>query len=312
MRQLPEIVNKYISDNELNVILNHYNETHRYYHNIDHIIDMIESALFQDENFNNINVDEDLLLAILYHDIIYDPKSKNNEQKSADLFKKYHPDNDEVYNAILETDNHMPTTILSEILSKLDLEILYQDYNTFVEYEDKIFKEYQFVDYKTYKEKRIQILEDFGVESIFIDYVRNKKPKIAVYAGSFNGFHKGHLDILEKSEAIFDKVIIARGINPSKTNELVELPKSIQYRQIETYSGLLTVFIDSLSYDVTLVRGLRNATDLEYEKNQYRYLKDLKPDIKVISILSDVEYEHISSSAIRMLEKYGKGKNYLI
>lgn len=312
MRKLPEIVNKYISNNELNVILNHYNEPHRYYHNIDHIIDMIESALFQDENFNNINVDEDLLLAILYHDIIYDPKSKNNEQKSADLFKKYHPDNDDVYNAILETENHMPTTILSEALSKLDLEILYQDYNTFVEYEDKIFKEYQFVDYKTYKEKRIQILQDFAVESIFIDYVRNKKPKIAVYAGSFNPFHKGHLDILEKAEAIFDKVIIARGINPSKTNELVELPKSIQNRQIETYSGLLTDFIDSLGYGVTLIRGLRNATDLEYEKNQYRYLKDLKPDIKVISILSDVEYEHISSSAIRMLEKYNKGKNYLI
>lgn len=318
MKNIPKIITDTISKRELDIIINHYNEPHRFYHNFDHIIFMVESVIEQEKQLNEKILTTDLLFAILYHDIVYDPKRNDNEEKSAELFKKYKPNYDgsllskNIYNAILETKNHKPTSDLSRKLTMLDLEVLYQDFNIFSEYEDKIFKEYQFVDYKTYVEKRVEILKGFDVDSVFIDYVRNKKPKIAVYCGSFNRFHRGHLDILEKAEAIFDKVIIARGINPDKNNTLYDLPKSIQYRQVENYSGLLTDFIDSLGYEVTLVRGLRNATDLEYEKNQYRYLKDLKPDIKVISILSDVEYEHISSSAIRMLEKYGKGKDYLI
>ena len=64
--------------------------------------------------------------------------------------------------------------------------------------------------------------------------------------------------------------------------------------------------------DVTLIRGLRNSTDLQYELTQYRFLQELKPDIKVVSIFCDKEYEHISSSAIRNLSKYGKGDEYLL
>jgi len=140
--------------------------------------------------------------------------------------------------------------------------------------------------------------------------------RIGLYAGSFNPFHKGHYNILLKSKAIFDKVIIARGINPEKNNEFVGYPPIIaNYETIMEYSGLLTDFIEELEskeHDVTLIRGLRNSTDLQYELTQYRFLQELKPDIKVVSIFCDKEYEHISSSAIRMLQKYGKGDEYLL
>lgn len=140
--------------------------------------------------------------------------------------------------------------------------------------------------------------------------------KIAIYPGSFNPFHKGHYNILMKAEQIFDKVIIARGINPEKPHSQTMLPDSIKAKHVMTYSGLLTDFINELTeYDsVTVIRGLRNAVDLQHEMNQYRFLQDLKPDIKLISIFCDKEYEHISSSAIRMLQGYGddKVKNYLI
>lgn len=61
-----------------------------------------------------------------------------------------------------------------------------------------------------------------------------------------------------------------------------------------------------------LIRGLRNGFDLEYEMNQYQILKDLKPNIKVVSLFADKQFDHVSSSAIRALEKYGKGDNYLV
>jgi pantetheine-phosphate adenylyltransferase len=139
------------------------------------------------------------------------------------------------------------------------------------------------------------------------------KTNIAIYPGSFNPFHKGHYDILLKAESIFDKVIIARGVNADKSNhKKYELPDKIKDREIKEYSGLLTDFMDSLEYEVTVIRGLRNSTDLQYEMTQYRFLQDLKPNIKVISIFCDKEYEHISSSAIRMLELYGKEKQYLL
>ena len=55
-----------------------------------------------------------------------------------------------------------------------------------------------------------------------IDILETWRPKIGLYAGSFNPFHKGHLNIIMKAEEIFDKVIIARGINPTKKNEIFE------------------------------------------------------------------------------------------
>lgn len=289
-------------------LLDAYYEPHRFYHNHTHIWAMLEEA-----EKRNILTD-DLFLAIVFHDIVYDPKKQDNEENSARLFLSFKDGYTHVAQAILNTKTHKPTSELSKQLCDLDLSVLYSDYKTFIDFEHKIFKEYQWVDYKTYVEKRVEILANLGVSPEYINYVKYRQPKIGVYAGSFNPFHKGHLNILEKAEQIFDKVIIARGLNPEKLQtSAYELPSSLQYHQIEHYSGLLTDFIDKLNYpDLTLIRGLRNSTDLQYEQTQYRFLQDLNPDIKIVSIFCDKEYEHISSSAIRTLEKYGKHTDYLL
>lgn len=290
--------------------INRYNEPHRFYHNMDHIINMINQL-------NNSQKTDEILLAILFHDIIYDPLKKDNEEQSAELFMHYanrnnYKNSPHIKQAILETKNHESTFYLSNLLCSLDLSCLYSDFKTFIEYEHKIFKEYQFVDYSIYLQKRVELLKKYTVEPNFVDYVKTIKPNIAVYAGSFNPFHKGHLNILHKAEQIFDKVIIARGINPDKNNKFEDLPDYLKYHQIAKYDGLLTDYLNSLSYEVTLIRGLRNSTDLQYELSQYRYLQDLNPKIKVVSLFCDREYEHISSSAIRILKQYNKDQNYLV
>jgi pantetheine-phosphate adenylyltransferase len=147
---------------------------------------------------------------------------------------------------------------------------------------------------------------------------------VGVYPGSFNPFHAGHYNILLKAEKIFDKVIIARGINTEKPPSEWEMPRQVSNRaEVITYNGLLTDCIQDiiikeqdevLDAKVTVIRGLRNSVDLQYEMNQYRYFQDLMPRIQMVSIFCDKEFEHISSSGIRTLKPFGwdKVKNYLI
>lgn len=181
--------------------------------------------------------------------------------------------------------------------------------------EKKVFNDFQSTDYKKFYTARLAALQaanSKGELNAIIEYVKHNQPKIGVFAGSFNPFHKGHFNVLKKAEHIFDKVIIAFGENPDKENKKWPIPSQIKNRQIENYNGLLTDFVESLGYEVTVIRGLRNSTDFQYEQNQYRYIQELKADIKIINIFCDKEFEHISSSGIRTLEKFNKHQNYLL
>lgn len=184
-----------------------------------------------------------------------------------------------------------------------------------MEAERKTFQEFQHYDFADYKKARIEHLKKINSDkklNALIDYVISYAPRIAVFPGSFSPFHKGHYNVLQKAEKIFDKVIIAFGKNPEKEKQNWPQPKTIKNRQICEYNGLLTDFIKTLKYDVTVIRGLRNSTDFQYEQNQYRYIQELKPDIKIVNIFCDKEFEHISSSGIRTLGKYNKHKQYLL
>ena len=297
-------------------VLQRYHELQRHYHTTEHLLQVLNSLE------KNGNLNDDLFLAAVYHDAVYDPKLNNNEERSAELFIEHAKTSglstdqkNKIKQYILDTKAHKASDPTSQLLITADLEILEQPLDKLIAYEKQILKEYQFVDYKIYKAKRLEVLTTLnksGKLDNLIAFVKQHKPMIAVFAGSFNPFHKGHYNVLKKAELIFDKVIIAFGKNPDKTDRSWPIPKQIQHHQQEEYTGLLTDFIDSFGYDVVVVRGLRNSTDFQYEQNQYRYIQELKPDIKIVNIFCDKEFEHISSSGIRTLEKYGKHKNYLL
>lgn len=147
---------------------------------------------------------------------------------------------------------------------------------------------------------------------------------LAIYAGSFNPFHIGHLNIVEKAEKIFGRgnVLIAIGVNPEKAKSEDLLSRSVDIanktgRSVEVYTTFLHELIEkkeSEGYKVVLIRGLRNGDDLAYEDNQLKFINDFKKNIDVVFFRCDEEFQHISSSAIRNLQSFrpGSGDKYLI
>jgi pantetheine-phosphate adenylyltransferase len=316
------ILSEYKTDFNVVKFTEAYSQPHRYYHTWKHIEDMIMDLVDSPQATKDNFVDGKLIIAAVYHDFVYDPKAKDNEQKSANEFLKDWKGSDDdgklIYSIIMDTATHKPTSELSEQFIKLDLNIFTKSLTDILEYNKQIFKEYQFADWTKYHDGRLDVLNALkqqcseqkmhGIEvglMQLIDCFESIKPKIGVFTGSFNPFHIGHQNVLNKAEKLFDKVIIARGINDDKKNDDFRiLPKHLEYHQQEMFHGLVTDFIKGLKYPVTLIRGLRNAKDFEYELTMSQYINDInKTDTPTVLFLCDREFNHVSSSAIKQLPK---------
>ena len=310
-------------------VLECWNEPHRFFHTLDHLISIIQEIDAEELTDQNFRI---LIATALFHDIVYDPRKTDNEEQSVKVFQEMvtsdRIDLPEIENLILSTANKgIPalTALKNEILfNRFDREVLRSELTELLEYEKQIFKEFQFADYTTYKHLRIQFLKNemrnnswlssHGHIRELVEYLYHYRPKIGVYAGSFNPFHLGHMNILHKAEEIFDKVIIAVGENPEKEVEfasaLGSVDRAVPYHQVDSFKGFISdyVALNEVDADITIVRGLRNGDDLDYEVNQLRFIKDMKADIKVVYIPCDAEFSHISSSAIRSLQKIDPDK----
>ena len=300
-------------------------EPHRYYHTEKHLAFLIgrieQSPVAGDEK-------DKLLLTAFFHDIVYDPTAHDNEERSVAMLREItqHAVVGEVAAMIMDTKTHQPRTNLSRRFVEHDMAVVWEsDFGQLLAWEYGVFKEFRFVDYSLYKAGRLALLDGWAKQypqngqnlHCLMAYLAQHRPRVGVYAGSFNPLHNGHLNILRKAEKIHDKVIVAQGINPEKDGLVAEVSGMdvLKYRQSEKFAGLMTDYITQKEKDcdITLVRGLRNGDDLDYEVNQLRFMEDMKPDVKVIFIRCDSEFEHISSSAIRNLEKIekGLGRKYL-
>ncbi len=137
----------------------------------------------------------------------------------------------------------------------------------------------------------------------------NKK-RLGLYAGSFNPFHIGHLDVVKQAQMVFDEVMVARGVNPEKSPSSVSpLPSEFLESmgvKVDSFGGLLSDFARGIErnteYDVTLVRGLRSGADLDYEQNFAAFIKGMYPQVKIVAFYCDPKLRHISSSSLRAIK----------
>jgi len=133
--------------------------------------------------------------------------------------------------------------------------------------------------------------------------------KTAIYAGSFDPFTNGHLDILETSAKIFDKVIILVADNSQKNYILpVETRLDLIRQSISHLQNAEADYFDGLTVEyakkknaTVLIRGLRTSSDFEYESQMAKINKSLAPDITTVFIPATKENDYISSSMIREL-----------
>jgi pantetheine-phosphate adenylyltransferase len=325
----------------ISAIIARWSEKGRYYHDLSHLDDLIEQIFAQ-----NIVDRVPLVLLAVMHDIIFNPRATNNEEASRAFFDaSVRPSC--LYKAVIDEGIEQtkyevikkPKSNIIRSFILMDLKgLLTGDMTRLILDEKKIFREYQWVDYSVYRETRpaflISVAENYSwllpkseraarvsIIHAHAEYIRARKPNVGVYAGSYNPFHIGHMDILHQAEKIFDKVIISVGMNPEKNDcrswdiiaheRTAAIEMQLPLHQVEAFRGFLSDYLKRKTHDqdVTLIRGIRDGFDLRQEVIQLRYVQEQYPDLKVVYIPCKKEFEHISSSWLRLLESIEPGSS---
>jgi pantetheine-phosphate adenylyltransferase len=137
--------------------------------------------------------------------------------------------------------------------------------------------------------------------------------KIAICPGSFDPATNGHIDIIQRSAKLFDKVIVAVLNNPSKdplfsVEERVEILKKtcsfIDNLEIDSFSGLLIEYAKSKNANA-IVKGLRAVSDFEYELQMALMNKKLNPEIETVFMMTSSKYSYLSSSLVKEVARLG-------
>ena len=137
--------------------------------------------------------------------------------------------------------------------------------------------------------------------------------QIAIYAGSFDPPTNGHLDLVERASILFPDVVVAVGIHPTRqalfTPEerlelLAQICRPFPNVKVASFRGLLIDYAREIGAPV-IVRGLRAATDFEYELQIAHANSDLDPTIDTIFLPTRTNYGFISASLVREIASHG-------
>ena len=135
----------------------------------------------------------------------------------------------------------------------------------------------------------------------------------AIYPGSFDPCTNGHLDIIERSSKIFEKVIVAVLVNSNKTptftvEERMDLLKTATKHlpnvEVITFNGLLAQFAEQQKAKI-IIKGLRAVSDFEYEFQMSLTNNKLNSNVETLFMTTKSENMYLSSSIVREVARYG-------
>jgi len=139
--------------------------------------------------------------------------------------------------------------------------------------------------------------------------------RIAVYPGSFDPITNGHVDIIRRSLAVFDQVIVAVAFNPHKDSawftpdERVAMIRETFRAEVtrvtaDAFSGLLVDYAAAKGA-TAIVRGLRAVADFEYEFQMTSMNRHLKPQVETIFMVAGESHFYISSKLVKEVASLG-------
>ncbi len=135
----------------------------------------------------------------------------------------------------------------------------------------------------------------------------------AVYPGTFDPITRGHEDLIQRAGRLFDRVIVAVAESRNKRpffsmDERVDMTRAVladmPHVRVEGFSGLLIDFVAAQGA-IAVLRGLRAASDFEYEFQLAGMNRNLKPDIETLFLTPSEQYMFISASMIREIAQLG-------
>jgi len=138
-------------------------------------------------------------------------------------------------------------------------------------------------------------------------------PRIAVYTGTFDPVHLGHMDIIQRGSRLFERLIVGVGVNPDKrtlfsTDERVQLIREVSAGwpnvEVRAFDGLAVAFVRACGARVVL-RGLRTLSDMEYEFTMSLMNRNLDSEIDTVFLMANEEFSHVSSSLLRQIAALG-------
>ena len=144
--------------------------------------------------------------------------------------------------------------------------------------------------------------------------------RIAVFPGSFDPITKGHEDLIRRALPLFDKVIVAIGVNAEK-KYMFSLEKRINWikktfasetnLEVGNYEGLTVDYCRKIGAQY-IIRGLRNPNDFEFEKSIAQMNREIAPEIETVSLVTDPRYSSYSSSIVRdILRNHGDVSKFI-
>lgn len=141
----------------------------------------------------------------------------------------------------------------------------------------------------------------------------------ALIPGSFDPPTNGHLDVIERCEGLFDEIIVAIILNPSKEPLFTEAERTEMLRAmterwdnvtIGSFGGLLVDYAEEVGADV-IVKGLRAVTDFDYELQMSQMNRALS-GIDTFFVATSPEYGYLSSSLVKEVSQYGGAVDELV